>query len=61
MKEHDEARDEISRLRIELKEAEAQREQRKEYDTIAERINTLQPRSVINGYAQHPRTLVVSL
>ena len=48
--EHDETRDAISRLKLELQEVEQTRERKKEYDVIADRINTLPPRSTIQGY-----------
>lgn len=46
--EHNETRNEIERLKVELREAEDLRERKKEYDVIAERINQLPPRSELN-------------
>jgi THO complex subunit 7 len=53
VKAHDETRLEIERLKAELREAEAQRERKKEYDVIAERVNQLPPRSELNAYTLH--------
>jgi len=54
---HDETRTEIVRLKGELREAEALRERKKEYDVIAKRINQLPPRSELNGYVLYPYSL----
>lgn len=49
VEEHDETREEIERLKIELREAEDLRERKKEYDVIAERIHQLPPRSELDA------------
>ncbi|KAF8311159.1 hypothetical protein DL93DRAFT_2098975 [Clavulina sp. PMI_390] len=49
LQEHLDTREEIERLKNELREAEEERERKKEYDVIAERIHTLPPRSELNA------------
>lgn len=49
MREHDDTRDEIERLKLELRDEEELRERKKEYDVIAERINQLPARSELNA------------
>lgn len=50
--EHDSIRAEIEKLRMELLDAELQKERKKEYDVIAARVNTLPQRSELNAYVK---------